>query len=212
MALPNQSRRFLDLLTRVFNAPEGKVMIGDISPGIALETEDAQELDLPRGWRRYGQVVSGGAVASQSAEIGFDNPAGSKTLIRVEAMAALSATAAGDSCVVGFTSGVNFAATWSDQGAGGVLDTRVRTTGGYQIGAGHFWRRTAAVGTTTSRFTILYPTANNVMTYAARAECKAVLDPGQQMIFSFLTQNIVQRVLLVYAERYFDTWEKFPVQ
>lgn len=211
MTLINRSRRYLDLLSRLFNAPEGRVAIGDISPGIALETEDAQELDLPRGWRRYGQVWSVAAVAGQAGEFILDNPASSKTLIRVEALGFLSATAAGDSCQLKLGFGVSLAG-WTDQGAGQPMDDRIRSVGGYQISAGHLYTRNSATSFGGARFGILYPAANNVMQYASRAEARVVLDPGSSLIWSGTTQNIVQRAFCVWTERFYDSWEKFPVQ
>jgi len=205
------TRRFFQLLTRLFNVTqESPVSIGAISPGIALETEDAQELDLLRGWRRFGLAVSPGPVAGQFIEFLLDNPAASKTLIRLEAIAVFSASA-GDSFGLRQTNGGSLA-TFTAQGSGVPLDQRVRTTGGYQNSAATLYARTSAAVFGGARFATLYTPVANTPVYASRAEARVVLDPGTQLLVSGQALNAVQKLGLIWAERDFDSWEKYPIQ
>jgi hypothetical protein len=203
--------RFVDLLTRLFDREQGPLELGAASPGIALETEDGQELDLLRGWRRYGQFLFQGPTAGQFSEFALDNPGPSRTLIRVEMLWCTSLTGA-DTFTPKVSFGLSFGG-WSDQGAGGPLDARNRTVGGFPISAGHIWARSTAAATGGSRFGIIHAGAGDVNKnlYASRAESRVVLDPGTTFLVATGTVNSQSRIGIVWAERSIEKSELLPV-
>lgn len=208
--LPARNRRFGDLLSRLFDRAEAPLLIGPASPSLALDTEDAAELDLLRGWRRYAVTLDVPANVGQFGELILNNPAVSKTLLRLEGIGLESGGA--NTIRIGLAFGGALGA-FTARGGGNPMDGRNRVVGGFQRSAADLWTRTTAAGfggTACEFYFIAAADALKLFTLT-RPETRYVLEPGSQLVFTANALNTGIQVNLFWLERSLEKSELLPV-